>query len=315
MKTEYQVAQEVEDHELEQSNNRWKQKQEAEAKKPVPPEPAALNQADVELLSQMQSVSLEQALKSSTVSNQSSIPKTESQNALMLSNVEYSADNQPPPYSQAQPFVQQPYTLQQQQSAPQLSSPGMKPFPLQQQLSAQTMAQPYQTLTQPYSYASGQPYQMPLPLGQQPAFQSRPPATPPKPNKAPPLPPSPAGMKQSPQGVKPGAKPSNQNDPLQKYYEMGFSQDGVRRASALYADEKDMIEFLIPFEELRQKGLRPDYVQLSLSAYPGDVQKCEQFCISMTSLAEFGFNLVDIKNALTKHKNNRDQALEELLKK
>jgi hypothetical protein len=97
-----------------------------------------------------------------------------------------------------------------------------------------------------------------------------------------------------------------------KYVEMGFDTDIVNRSHHLDQD-KDILEFLINFNELKLKGYELDHIQLSLQAFPNDTKKASVFIDHFKSLSEYGFDSQNIKMALIKFGNNRDEAFEYLV--
>lgn len=93
---------------------------------------------------------------------------------------------------------------------------------------------------------------------------------------------------------------------------MGFDEDAVERTAHL-STEKDIVDFLISFQELKNRGLDVKCIDVSLEAYPNDIENASKFCTHFSSFLEFGFDPTLIKNALVTYQNDKDKALEALL--
>ena len=93
---------------------------------------------------------------------------------------------------------------------------------------------------------------------------------------------------------------------------MGFDREAIKRCFHL-SKEKDILDFLILFQELKTKGHTAEHIQVSLDAFPGSLEKADQFCLHFSSLVEYGFDEQLIKKALVKYENDKEKSLEALL--
>ncbi|KAG0730372.1 Ubiquitin-associated protein 1 [Chionoecetes opilio] len=101
---------------------------------------------------------------------------------------------------------------------------------------------------------------------------------------------------------------------VQNMAEMGFPRPRVARAvQKLGTDHKKLIEVLLVLQSLQGNGEDGYKAERAFYHYMGDVQKTKDHLAAAKQLLDLGFEEEQIVDALLKHDNNRDKALEELI--
>lgn len=96
--------------------------------------------------------------------------------------------------------------------------------------------------------------------------------------------------------------------------EMGFPRPRVARAvQKLGTDHKKLIEVLLVLQSLQGNGEDGYKAERAFYHYMGDVQKTKDHLAAAKQLLDLGFEEEQIVDALLKHDNDRDKALEELI--
>ncbi|XP_071516033.1 uncharacterized protein [Panulirus ornatus] len=101
---------------------------------------------------------------------------------------------------------------------------------------------------------------------------------------------------------------------VQSMAEMGFPRPRVARAvQKLGTDHKKLIEVLLVLQSLQENGEDGYKAERAFYHYMGDVQKTRDHIAAAKQLLDLGFEEERIVDALLKHDNDRDKALEELI--
>ncbi|KAK4311258.1 hypothetical protein Pmani_017235 [Petrolisthes manimaculis] len=101
---------------------------------------------------------------------------------------------------------------------------------------------------------------------------------------------------------------------VQSMAEMGFPRPRVARAvQKLGTDHKKLLEVLLVLQSLQENGEDGYKAERAFYHYMGDVQKTRDHIAAAKQLLDLGFEEERIVDALLKHDNNRDKALEELI--
>lgn len=101
---------------------------------------------------------------------------------------------------------------------------------------------------------------------------------------------------------------------VQNMAEMGFPRPRVARAvQKLGTDHKKLIEVLLVLQSLQGNGEDGYKAERAFYHYMGDVQKTKDHLAAAKQLLDLGFEEEQIVDALLKHDNDRDKALEELI--
>ncbi|KAG7154571.1 capping protein inhibiting regulator of actin dynamics-like [Homarus americanus] len=101
---------------------------------------------------------------------------------------------------------------------------------------------------------------------------------------------------------------------VQSMAEMGFPRPRVARAvQKLGTDHKKLIEVLLVLQSLQENGEDGYKAERAFYHYLGDVQKTRDHLAAAKQLLDLGFEEERIVDALLKHNNDRDKALEELI--
>ncbi|XP_053639508.2 ubiquitin-associated protein 1 [Cherax quadricarinatus] len=101
---------------------------------------------------------------------------------------------------------------------------------------------------------------------------------------------------------------------VQSMAEMGFPRPRVARAvQKLGTDHKKLIEVLLVLQSLQENGEDGYKAERAFYHYLGDVQKTRDHLAAAKQLLDLGFEEERIVDALLKHDNDRDKALEELI--
>ncbi|XP_066966444.1 uncharacterized protein [Macrobrachium rosenbergii] len=101
---------------------------------------------------------------------------------------------------------------------------------------------------------------------------------------------------------------------VQSMAEMGFPRPRVARAvQKLGTDHKKLIEVLLVLQSLQDTGEDEYKAELAFYYYMGDIQKTRDHLSAAKQLLALGFEESRIIDALLKHNNDRDKALEELI--
>ncbi|ROT69524.1 Ubiquitin-associated protein 1 [Penaeus vannamei] len=101
---------------------------------------------------------------------------------------------------------------------------------------------------------------------------------------------------------------------VQSMAEMGFPRPRVARAvQKLGTDHKKLIEVLLVLQNLQDAGEDEYKAERAFYHYMGDLQKTKDHLAAAKQLCDLGFEDERIVDALLKHDNDRDKALEELI--
>ncbi|KAK7080461.1 hypothetical protein SK128_025037 [Halocaridina rubra] len=101
---------------------------------------------------------------------------------------------------------------------------------------------------------------------------------------------------------------------VQSMAEMGFPRPRVARAvQKLGTDHKKLIEVLLVLQSLQDTGEDEYMAEFAFYYYMGDLQKTRDHLSAAKQLLDLGFEEDRIIDALLKHNNDRDKALEELI--
>ncbi|XP_068248308.1 uncharacterized protein [Palaemon carinicauda] len=101
---------------------------------------------------------------------------------------------------------------------------------------------------------------------------------------------------------------------VQSMAEMGFPRPRVARAvQKLGTDHKKLIEVLLVLQSLQDTGEDEYKAELAFYYYMGDIQKTKDHLSAAKQLLALGFEEAKVIDALLKHNNDRDKALEELI--
>ncbi|XP_045135742.1 stress response protein NST1-like [Portunus trituberculatus] len=101
---------------------------------------------------------------------------------------------------------------------------------------------------------------------------------------------------------------------VQNMAEMGFPRPRVARAvQKLGTDHKKLIEVLLELQSLQGNGEDGYKAERAFYHYMGDIQKTKDHLAAAKQLLDLGFEEEQIVDALLKHDNDRDKALEELI--
>ncbi|XP_063858771.1 ubiquitin-associated protein 1-like isoform X2 [Scylla paramamosain] len=101
---------------------------------------------------------------------------------------------------------------------------------------------------------------------------------------------------------------------VQNMAEMGFPRSRVARAvQKLGTDHKKLIEVLLELQSLQGNGEDGYKAERAFYHYMGDIQKTKDHLAAAKQLLGLGFEEEQIVDALLRHDNDRDKALEELI--
>ena len=95
---------------------------------------------------------------------------------------------------------------------------------------------------------------------------------------------------------------------------MGFEKDDVQRAFGLYGkQEKNVLDFLVAFKEIKPLGYDLDLIESALVLFDFQIDKSKSYLGSFKAFQEMGFSPEEIKKALVEKNLDREAALESLV--